>query len=169
MAHGDTLNVPVEVQEVLNPLMVEAIALRQDSGGDGSSRGGLGTEKVVRVLTDCNISVQIDRTLCPPWGADGGLAAEPGDASVEHKNGKVRRVIKGTVPLEAGDRFRLKTGGGGGFGCPINRDPYCVANDISTGYLSEKKAKDIYGVFLDEKGDLDRIQTKAARAAMDQN
>ena len=168
MAHGDTLNVPVEVQEVLNPLMVEAIALRQDSGGDGSSRGGLGTEKVVRVFTDCNISVQIDRTLCPPWGADGGLAAEPGDAFVEHKNGEVRRVIKGTVPLEAGDRFRLKTGGGGGFGYPINRNPYWVADDISKGYLSEKKAKDIYGVFLDESGDLDKIQTKAARAAMDQ-
>jgi N-methylhydantoinase B len=165
MAHGDTLDVPVEVQEALNPLLVESIELRTDSAGDGASRGGLGTEKVVRAMADCQVSVQIDRTKCTPWGLDGGVDGEPGDAFAEPADGDARRVLKGTISLKQGDRFRLKTGGGGGFGRPVDRDPARVAADVAGGYISRSRAEAVYGVVLDEKGAVDAAATDAARSA----
>lgn len=166
MAHGDTLDVPVEVQEVLNPLLIESIALRPDSAGDGASRGGLGTEKIVRALADCQVSVQIDRTVCSPWGVEGGADGAPGESFVESAVGQPLRVLKGTLPLKHGDRFRLKTGGGGGFGSPADRDADRVAADIHAGYITPDRARDVYGVYLDENGDLDKLSTEAARKAL---
>lgn len=167
MAHGDTLDVPVEVQETLNPLQVESISMRTDSGGDGASRGGLGTEKVVRVLADSRVSVQIDRTKCRPWGIDGGTEGAGAEAFIEPMHGEPRKILKGTVDLKAGDRFRLRTGGGGGFGPARSRDPARVAADVAAGYISPDRAAAAYGVIVDETGALDRPATEARRAAMD--
>lgn len=166
MAHGDTLDIPVEVQEALNPLLVESVRLRPDSAGDGAMRGGLGTEKVVRAMVDCKVSVQIDRTLCTPWGIDDGLDGEPGESFAETADGEARRILKGTISLEKGDKFRLKTGGGGGFGRPIEREPHRVAADVMAGYVSPARARDVYGVVLDSDGNPDFDATETARAAM---
>ena len=163
MAHGDTLDVPVEVQESLNPLLIESIGLRADSGGDGERRGGLGTEKVVRALTDCQVSIQIDRTECPPWGTNGGSDGAPGESFVEQADGEIRRVLKGTFPLSKGDRFRLKTGGGGGFGQAVDREMEAVNADLRAGYISRKCAEKVYRVKFHSDGSLDIGATQDAR------
>jgi len=166
MAHGDTLDVPVEVQEALNPLCVESISLRQDSGGDGTFRGGLGTEKVVRVLADSGVSVQIDRTECLPWGLDGGTDGGTAGAMIEPAEGPAYPILKGAATLKAGDRFRLRAGGGGGFGPPIGRNPEQVAADVAAGYISVDHAAEIYGVIATVDGNLDKAETERRRATM---
>ena len=166
MAHGDTLDVPVEVQEALCPLYVESIAMRPDSAGDGTNRGGLGTEKVVRVLADSGLSIQIDRTKCLPWGLEGGDDGAPAEGIIEPADGEPIKILKGTTTLKAGDRFRLKTGGGGGFGPPRGRDPARVAADVAAGYISTGRAATVYGVIAAEDGTLDPAATETCRAEM---
>lgn len=166
MAHGDTLDVPVEVQETLCPLYIESNSLRPDSAGDGARRGGLGTEKVVQVLTDSSVSVQIDRTMCLPWGLNGGTDGKGAIATVEPISGDSYDILKGTAAMKAGDRFRLKTGGGGGFGAPQDRSPEVVAADVAAGYITPGHATDTYGVVTSEDGRLDAEATAAKREKM---
>ena len=166
MAHGDTLDVPAEVQEALCPLHIESVAIRPDSAGAGTFRGGFGTEKIVRVLADSGLSVQIDRTRCPPWGIRGGGDGMTAEAAVEPADGPARRILKGMDRLRAGDRFRLRTGGGGGFGPPLGRDPARVADDVAAGYISSGHAAAAYGVVVDEGGRLDADATAARRKKM---
>ena len=166
MAHGDTLDVPVEVQEALCPLHIESIAMRPDSAGDGTNRGGLGTEKVVRVLADSGVSVQIDRTECLPWGLDGGTDGLPAEAMIEPADGEPYKILKGMQKMKAGDRFRLRAGGGGGFGPPVGRDPDRVAADVAAGYITADRAASVYGVITDEHGNLDPAATRTRRVEM---
>ena len=166
MAHGDTLDVPVEVQEALCPLHIETIAMRPDSAGDGAHRGGFGTEKVVRVLADSSVSIQIDRTKCLPWGLDGGLDGMAAEATIEPQDGESYTILKGTAEVKAGDRFRLKTGGGGGFGRAVDRDPASVGRDVAAGYISVDRAASVYGVIVMEDGTVDAEATKKRRAEM---
>ena len=163
MAHGDTLDIPVEVQEALCPLLVETIGFRPDSAGDGIHRGGLGTEKVVRVLSDAGFSIQIDRTQCRPWGIDGGTDGEGADGRIEPADGESYRLLKGVTELGPGDRFRLRTGGGGGFGPPEARDPRRVADDVAAGYITRGRAREVYRVALDETGAVDTAETERLR------
>ena len=163
MAHGDTLDIPVEVQEALCPLLVETIGFRPDSAGDGVHRGGLGTEKVVRVLSDAGFSIQIDRTQCRPWGIDGGTDGEGADGRIEPADGEPYRLLKGVTELRPGDRFRLHTGGGGGFGPPQARDPERVAEDVAAGYVTRERAREVYRVALDETGAVDASETERLR------
>ena len=165
MAHGDTLDIPVEVQEALCPLLVETIGFRPDSAGDGVHRGGLGTEKVVRVLSDAGFSIQIDRTQCRPWGIDGGTDGEGADGRIEPADGEPYRLLKGVTELKPDDRFRLHTGGGGGFGPPHARDPERVAEDVAAGYVTRERAREVYRVALDETGAVDAAETERLRQA----
>ena len=66
MAHGDTRIIPMELQEALLPFRIEELALRQDSGGAGTFRGGLGFRKSYRILAPCNLSTNLDRTHARP-------------------------------------------------------------------------------------------------------
>ncbi len=163
MAHGDTLDIPVEVQEALCPLLVETIGFRPDSAGDGVHRGGLGTEKVVRVLSDAGFSIQIDRTQCRPWGIDGGTDGEGADGRIEPADGEPYRLLKGVTELKPDDRFRLHTGGGGGFGPPHARDPERVAEDVAAGYVTRERAREVYRVALEETGAVDAAETERLR------
>ena len=130
MNDGDTHNNPVEQMEAKFPLLYEKHALRQDSGGAGRFRGGLGTEQVVVARSPMNFNAQVDRMHCKPWGLDGGHAGmgnqviltQGGKRQDDFPNAKV--LMK---RLAAGDSFVLLTGGGGGFGAPGQRDPQRVA------------------------------------------
>ena len=74
MNDGDTHNGPSEQVEAKYPLLVERYCLRQDSGGAGMFRGGLGTEQVVQARHPIRFSSQMDRVHCKPWGLEGGLS-----------------------------------------------------------------------------------------------
>jgi N-methylhydantoinase B len=162
---GDTHNGPCEQTEAKFPMLIERHALRQDSGGPGKFRGGLGTEKHIQVLVPCNFYSQVERVNCAPWGLAGGMHGAgngvllnmDGKAVPDLPNGKITRR------LSKGDSFTLLAGGGGGFGAPAERDPQSVAFDVKQGYVSVKAAREAYHVAVDDEGKLDLEQTRRLR------
>jgi N-methylhydantoinase B len=153
---GDTHNTPVEAGEGRAPIFVEYRKLRQDSGGAGKFRGGLGVAQEVRLLAPGNVLSAMERALCPPWGLHGGQAALPNRFSVVRGNGTVERFTTGKTPghvaLQAGDGFLVEVGGGGGYLSPLERDPERVLADVLAGYVSLEAARRDYGVVINQKG-----------------
>lgn len=145
MAHGDTLEVPVELQESSHPYLIEYVRLRPDSGGAGRYRGGLGLEKAYRMKVPGRLTTSIERTACPPWGLDGGQPGATGRVEVLRADGSRQTLLKGETNLSAGDRVLLFTAGGGGFGDPATRDDQAIADDVLQGFVSAENARKLYG------------------------
>jgi N-methylhydantoinase B len=148
MAHGDTRIIPVELQESIYPYRIEEFCLRRDSGGPGRWRGGLGFEKQYIVLAPCKLWANFDRVGCPPWGIRGGKPGKSGEVLV-FKNGACEpaRLYKTeNYPLQAGDRVRVASGGGGGYGDPRRRPAELVERDLLRGYISAQSAREDYGL-----------------------
>lgn len=164
MAHGDTLDVPVEMQEALYPIRIESQRIRADSGGAGQFRGGFGVEKVSVFLAPCYTNVSSDRNACPPWGILGGKDGASPYVQVERTDGKREQVRKATVNLLPGDRMRISSGGGGGYGDPLERDPARVERDVRLGYVTREAALADYGVILDGAGRALEEETRQERA-----
>ena len=152
MNDGDTHNHPVEQMEAKYPLLFERHALRQDSGGAGRYRGGLGTEQVVQARSPININVQVERVHCRPWGLGGGAAGAGNQVTLRLGGKEITDLPNAKVlmkRLNAGDAITVRAGGGGGFGAPHERDAERVANDVRQGYVSLAAAAESYGVVLD--------------------
>jgi N-methylhydantoinase B len=167
---GDTHNSPNEQAEAKFPLVVESYRLVPDSGGAGRHRGGLGVERVVRARTAITMNTQIERAHCKPWGLHGGLAGTGNDVALrlngtwktDFPNAKVL-----VAALKAGDAFRIRSGGGGGYGSPLERPAELVAEDVRQGYVSIAAAADDYGVVIDPATlAIDRAATEKLRAVM---
>ena len=163
--HGDTSNVPIEMLERFFPYVLESYALRRDSGGAGRFRGGLGVDKLYRVVAPCRINLRIDRTKCPPWGLHGGAAGMTSEVQIHRTNGCVEHVLKGTHALAVGDRVRVLTAGGGGYGPPLDRALDRVLDDVRFGYVSRDAALGTYGVAIRGDGLVDSEQTAVHRAS----
>jgi N-methylhydantoinase B len=161
---------PIEAVEQLYPVRVERLALREDSGGPGRWRGGLGLVREVRVLAPgARLSVLAEKAVLPPFGVCGGGAGAAnrfrvrrGDTMVEPSPlpGKV-----GGFPLEIGDVVTMETSGGGGFGDPLERDPDRVVADVREGYVSAAAARAEYGVAWTGR-ELDAGATAAQRETL---
>jgi len=164
---GDTHNSPVESLESKYPLFIERLALRDGSGGAGKFRGGLGIERKVVARVAMTLNAQVDRMHCAPWGLDGGLDGFGNEVTVELDGGEVRDAPNAKVfmqRLAPTEGFYARSGGGGGFGSPLERDPARVAFDVAEGYVTPKSALDDYGVVLTADGGADMSATKALRA-----
>ena len=144
VAHGDTLEVPIELQEASYPYLVEKFRLRQDSGGPGRQRGGLGVEKSYLVLSACSLSANFERTRCPPWGLEGGGEGSTGRVEVLRANGERKTFLKGIVAVKAGDRVHVASAGGGGYGDPAGRRAGALREDVVEGYVSAEAAVNQY-------------------------
>jgi N-methylhydantoinase B len=167
---GDTHNSPSEQLEAKYPLLVERYALIRDSGGPGAHRGGLGVEKVVQALADVTVNTTIERTRCLPWGLEGGMEGA-GNEVLLSKDGRLIADLPNakvyTAKLRAGDAFVLRSGGGGGFGSPLERPLEAVQHDVRQGYVSLEAANRYYGVVLDpETRTVDPIATAHHRAEL---
>ncbi len=151
VTHGDTRNIPVEVEETFYPLHVESYAWRPDTGGPGEFRGGLGLRKVYRMIQDCKFVSAFERTKCPPWGLFGGKPGQTADARVRQSDGgETRSCRKVTgLPLAAGATVELLSAGGGGRGLPTTRPVERVLEDVRQGYVTVDGARRDYGVVVD--------------------
>ena len=166
---GDTHNAPCEQMEVKYPVMIESLSLRQDSGGAGRFRGGLGSQKVIRARGSLTLNTQTDRAHCLPWGIAGGESGMGNEIVLDVAGRRIDELPNAKVfsrRLGDGDRFFLRAGGGGGFGPPMERDPARVANDVRQGYVSRQAARERYGVEVDELGNVDEQETARLRAAL---
>jgi N-methylhydantoinase B len=164
---GDTYNVPVEVAEVRYPWRVDRFELRQGSGGPGKFRGGLGVVRDYRIIGhDAGLTVTTDRVkYTPPWGLFGGKDGTPSITVVHRKDGKEERWRKiSNLPLHENEVVSFQTGGGGGYGSSLDREPGLVLEDVIDGYVSLAQAKEGYGVVIDRKKmKVDTAATEALR------
>jgi N-methylhydantoinase B len=114
----NTLNTPVEVIESRFPLRVTCYAVRRGSGGAGVRPGGDGLVRELECLAPAHATLIGERRRHAPWGFAGG---EPGQPGAQFHNG---RPLPGKVALEldAGDRLRVETPGGGGYGAAQRPD-----------------------------------------------
>jgi N-methylhydantoinase B len=141
---------PLEILESLYPIMFTQWALRPDSGGPGRHRGGLGAIYEIEALADGGAEVFLlgERGKYPPPGANGGGSAMLNRFVYETDNGEATPplVSKVTdVKIRRGQKVRLETPGGGGFGDPATRDPERVARDVRLGYVTAAAAERDYG------------------------
>jgi N-methylhydantoinase B len=167
---GDTYNVPVEVAEVRYPWMVKRFELRQDSGGAGKYRGGLGVIRDYQIIGhSAGLTVTTDRVkYTPPWGLFGGKPGKPNITVVYRDDGSQEEWRKiSNLPLGEDEVVSFMTGGGGGYGPPLERDPEKVLDDVLDGYISLSSAKDEYSVVISEDTmTVDRAATAKLRGEM---
>jgi N-methylhydantoinase B len=114
----NTMNTPVEALEAYYPLRVRRYAVRRRSGGAGRHPGGDGLVRELEFLAPAEVTILGERRLVPPYGLRGGAAGRPGrDTLVRARDGRARRIeAKAAFAVEPGDRLRIETPGGGGFG-----------------------------------------------------
>jgi N-methylhydantoinase B len=180
-------NIPIEVFENKAPIRFGRLELRQDSGGCGKHRGGLGVRRDYEFLDEVKAVTLIKKTKTEGWGLEGG---HPGA-----KNAVVLNRNSGDTPWE--DRFNLlvdndelygatgdettkytgmfsgrfesgevlsnRSGGGGGYGDPYDRTPEKVREDVIDGYVSPESARNEYGVVLTDELEIDRAATAELR------
>jgi N-methylhydantoinase B len=163
---GETYIASAEVYEKKMPIIVERISLNTEDGpGHGKYRGGLGIIKEYKIISgEAYFTVSIGRSKYPPWGIDGGKNGSPNYA-ILYKRGEESRMIRkiAAVKLHNGDRVILHSGSGGGWGNPLDRDPYLVLQDIKNGYIKAEDAEKIYGVIIDKNLEINYEQTEKLR------
>jgi N-methylhydantoinase B len=166
---GFLKNTPVEINEVEVPIKFRRYSLVRDSGGAGRSRGGLATELEVEVFSPDTVVTarNRDRTIFAAWGGRGGVAGAPSVFTKIAPDG-MRTALGNTdvVHLEPGDVFNLTSGGGAGWGSPLEREAALVARDVARGAVSAAAAETEYGVILTAAGAVDEAATEARRAEM---
>jgi N-methylhydantoinase B len=114
VAMSNTLNTPIEALEAEYPLRVRELAVRRGTGGTGRHRGGDGVAREIEVLEPMRFTLITERRRHPPRGRDGGADGAVGRNLV---NG-VEVPAKASGELGRGDRLRIETPGGGGYGAP---------------------------------------------------
>jgi N-methylhydantoinase B len=156
-------NVPIEVNETISPIVVWKKEYRQDSGGAGEFRGGLGQVMEVGTLDPAPfaISAYYDRIDHPPRGRDGGQNGMAGRVTLQ-SGPKLRGMGQQTVPK--GDRVIIAMPGGGGLGNPRRRAIAAVADDVRQGFISAEAARRDYGVAVNDDGSVDQAETARLRA-----
>jgi N-methylhydantoinase B len=155
--NGNCRPTPIEVFETRFPWRVEYLAFDTDSGGAGKFRGGVGyTKQMICLNEEVTCSQMTDRHLFAPWGLYGGrpgglgatLILKAGSArwqDMREAYGKKSTSRYSNVRIKKGDRLRLVSPGGGGYGEPRDRDAELVLSDIQQGYVSAPAAEREYG------------------------
>ncbi|MDA0821272.1 MAG: hydantoinase B/oxoprolinase family protein [Proteobacteria bacterium] len=161
--NGNCRVIPVEVFETRYPWLTEEYSLRQDSGGIGQYRGGLGTSKTWRCLdAEITCTQLTDRHAHQAWGLEGGGPGAPGQTLYQHDDDapwqtmveafNKRSTSKwSNVKITQGERIRLLTPGGGGWGDTGARDPAQITSDVADGFISKGSAIDDFGRQVGDK------------------
>lgn len=157
---GNIATTSVELFELEAPFRVVSRELRQDSGGAGRFRGGLGQETVMECLNDTPVQVAFSggRLVEPALGRDGALPGAEGLIQVRDDAPFER---SGREVMHKGDRVRFSQPGGGGFGDPQDRGLAAIERDLKLGYISTEEAARNYGVSVGPDG---RVRREAHAA-----
>ncbi|MEK9680139.1 MAG: hydantoinase B/oxoprolinase family protein, partial [Rhodospirillaceae bacterium] len=170
VCQGDVRNATIEGIELKCPVMIESRQLRTDSGGPGKFRGGFGMETKVRNFVEGNWICEPPKRgdVCPAWGLWDGNAGHVGEYRMRkpgEDDFKLVETARNFVPPDT--EVLVRTGGGGGWGNPLDRDAELVARDVAEGVVSVEGANDFYGVVLDQKTfAVDAAATEKRRAEL---
>jgi len=155
--NGNCRVIPVEVFETRYPWFTETFSLVPDSGGAGKYRGGLATTRTISCSNpDMIISQLSDRHHHSAWGLNGGdhggtgttvyMAADTSEwLTMTQAFNKPSTSKWSNITVHEGDRIRIRTAGGGGFGEPAERNCAAIENDLAEGYVSPDRADKDYG------------------------
>jgi N-methylhydantoinase B len=140
---------PVEIMEQTFPVLYRRYALHEGSGGAGQHRGGFGLDYEIELLRgQARASFVMDHGRTGPQGAQGGQDGAVNRVEI-HKDGRVivpEHLSKAQdIALSPGDRVRVRTPGGGGYGDPAKRDPQAIAEDVRVGRYTPEQARDLWG------------------------
>ena len=163
----NTRNSPAEVIETIYPLLVERYGIAKDSEGPGEFRGGLGIiREIINLGDSATITLSSDRKNKSPWGVFGGKGGASSNYFIITSDKKKKSLpSKVTTILRHGEKIVSTTPGGGGWGHPFKRDPKKVLKDVKNGFISIKRAKEMYGVAINSKNlGLDLENTKKLRS-----
>ncbi len=120
--HTHMTNTRITDPEILErrfPVMLREFSIRQGTGGDGKFRGGDGLVREVEFLEPLNAAILSERRVYAPYGLDGGEPGTCGRNLFLRKDGTTLSLGgKNEIHAEAGERFRIETPGGGGYGTP---------------------------------------------------
>jgi N-methylhydantoinase B len=124
---------------------------------------------VMQAMSPFSLTTRIDRMHCKPWGLEGGGEAAGNSIGIR-RNGRWEKDLPNAKIFNVrlnnrGDAYMMQSGGGGGFGDPMERDPELVGEDVREGYVSPTVAHNVYGVVLTTSGDVDVYATRLRRAA----
>ena len=112
----NSLNTPAEALEYAYPMRVREYRLRRGSGGAGKQRGGDGVVREIETLVPARMSLLADRRKRRPYGLQGGEEGAAGTNVIISNNKSHQIASKSSHTLNAGDRIRIETPGGGGWG-----------------------------------------------------
>lgn len=158
---------PVEIMEQQFPVLYHRYALREGSGGAGKHRGGFGLDYEIELRRgEATASFVMDHGRFGPPGVLGGKDGRPNTVTVWQSGKAVvpEHLSKAQdIPMKPGDRVRVGTPGGGGYGDPMARDPEAVAEDVRLGRYSTEEAKAYFGVVVGVDGSVDLGATRGLR------
>jgi N-methylhydantoinase B len=165
VCQGDVRNGSIEGIELKCPVLIESRGLRQDSCGAGKYRGGLGLDVRVRNLVEGKWNFERSRrSKRPPWGLWGGTAGEPSGNLLKLPGEKAFKLITGSnISVSRNSEAIVRTGGGGGWGNPLERVAAMVVEDVAEGLISRQAARELYGVVLRGNVALDESATARLR------
>lgn len=154
--NGNCPHVPVEVFEYRFPWHIEEFKLVEGSGGPGTFRGGLALSKTLRCTdTEMTFSYMSDRQKVAPWGIHGGSEGAKAELLIQRAGSedwltatqafnKVSPSKFANVPVRPGDRVRITSPAGGGWGPATARDPERLAQDLLDGFVTPEQARTAY-------------------------
>lgn len=145
---GNVGMLPAEVCEMQYPLRILKTELIPDSGGPGTYRGGLGIERIYEFTGECDLVAYTEQAdpRFSPWGTHGGCPGTPTTVTLERADGTVVPIRKTRLPVGTGDRLRVRTSGGGGFGEPAARLAELIGRDLREGKVTPGHVELAYGV-----------------------
>ncbi len=118
----NTMNTPIEALEYSYPLMIKEYSIRRGTGGNGKYKGGDGVVREIVLLSDAEVTVISERRKIPPYGLFGGMPGTKG-RNIVIKNDNIKEYKgKFSILLKKGDRIRIETPGGGGWGSVFDSD-----------------------------------------------
>ncbi len=164
-AFGALILPNAEMSEQLYPLRIEKQELRQDGGGPGKYRGGAGAHYIADILSPAEISFRAE-SVKREWsyGTNGGLAGKTSNVRLLPVDGEPYEAPTYGVMKISPSRLELISGGGGGWGNPLDRDPEDVLRDVTDEVVSVDAAYHFYGVVLDaNNANIDLLKTEYRR------
>jgi N-methylhydantoinase B len=133
----NSLNTPIEALEFFYPFRVTRYSYRPGSGGRGRFRGGDGIIREIEFLCPVQVTLLSERRRLPPYGLAGGEPGACGRNLLLRRDGREQPLpSKCTIYAEAGDRIRIETPGGGGWGMPAGPDA-AVDNKGAASHTTE--------------------------------